>query len=84
MKKLLVPGLVILAILSSIVAVVYFTKTAGNLPHFYPGYLQGSVHKHTKHGVAFAGLAVVFLIGAWMASGKSDDSSANKDTEEDK
>ncbi|HVA11530.1 MAG TPA: hypothetical protein VNG32_05215 [Candidatus Dormibacteraeota bacterium] len=84
MKKLLVVGLVILAILSAVVAAVYFTKTAGNLPHFYPGYLQGSPHKHTKHGVAFAGLAIVFLVGAWMASGQSKDSPASKHTEEDK
>jgi ABC-type transporter Mla subunit MlaD len=84
MKKLLVVGLVILAILSAIVAAVYFTKTAGNLPHFYPGYLQGSVHKHTKHGVAFVGLAIVFLLGAWMVSGQSNDASASKDTKEDK
>jgi hypothetical protein len=83
MKKLLVSGLVILAILSAIVAVVYFTKTAGNLPHFYPGYLQGSAHKHVKHGIVFAGLAIVFLLGAWMASGRSNDSSAGKPTEED-
>ena len=75
MKKLLVMVLIILAILSAIVAVVYFTKTAGNLPHFYLGYTKGSTHKHVKHGVAFAGLAVVLLLGAWMASGRSTDSS---------
>jgi ABC-type transporter Mla subunit MlaD len=71
MKKLFVIALVILAIISGVVAVVYLTQTAGNLPHFYPGYLKGSSNKHLKHGVVFVGLAVVFLLGAWMASGNS-------------
>jgi hypothetical protein len=69
MKKLAVAILIILAILSAVVSVVYFTKTAGALPHFYPGYLKGSSHKHLKHGVVFLVLAVILLLGAWMASG---------------
>jgi hypothetical protein len=85
MKKLLVVGLVILAILSGVVAVVYFTKTAGNLPHFYLGYTKGSAHKHLKHGVVFAVLAVLLLLGAWMVSGQSSDNSTDsKNTETDK
>lgn len=83
MKKLLVVGLVILAILSAIVAVVYFTKTADNLPHFYPGYTKGSTHKHLKHGVVFSGLAVILLLGAWMFSGHSSDRPATKDAKAD-
>jgi hypothetical protein len=84
MKKLLVTGLVILAILSAVVAVVYLTKTAGNLPHFYPGYLKGSAHKHLKHGVVFLGLAVIFLLGAWMSSGHATDTtSKHKDSRAD-
>jgi hypothetical protein len=75
MKKLLMVALVILAIISGIVSVVYFTHTAGNLPHFYPGYTAGSTHTHTKHGIVFAGLAVVLLLGAWMVSGSSADTS---------
>jgi hypothetical protein len=78
MKKLLVIGLVILAILSGVVAVVYFTKTAGNLPHFYLGYTKGSAHKHLKHGVVFTGLAIVLLLGAWMASGNKTKTSAKE------
>jgi hypothetical protein len=71
MKKLPVTVLVILAILSALVAYVYFSKTAGTLPHFYLGYTQGSSHKHVKHGIVFAGLAVAFLLGAWIMSGQS-------------
>lgn len=68
MKKLSVIILVLLALVSLFVAYIYFTTNAGSLPHFYPGYAQGSLHKHTKHGIAFISLAVVFLLGAWMAS----------------
>jgi hypothetical protein len=76
MKKFWSTLLILLAIVSIVVAVVYLTKTAGALPHFYPGYLKGSTHKHTKHAIAFIGLAVVFLLGAWMVSGSgSKDSS---------
>ena len=72
MKKLTIIGLVILAILSIVVAVVYFTQTAGKLPHFYPGYLAGSSHTHYKHGFVFVGLAILFLLGAWMVSGQKE------------
>ena len=79
MKKLAVLVLVLLAILSDLVAIVYFTKTAGNLPHFYPGYAKDSAHKHLKHGVVFIVLALVFLLGAWMVSGnKSEKTIAEK------
>jgi hypothetical protein len=73
MKKLSVAVLIILAIASAIVAAIYFSKTAGTIPHFFLGYTKGSNHKHVKHGVAFAGLAVVLLLGAWMVSGQSSD-----------
>jgi amino acid permease len=76
MKQVSVVICVLLAIASAVLAVVYFSKTAGSLPHFLPGYAQGSGHKHLKHGIACAGLAVVFLLGAWMASGQSGRQSA--------
>lgn len=50
------------------VAIVYLTKTAGNLPGFFPGHTAGSVHHHTKHGIAIIGLAVLALIGAWFST----------------
>jgi hypothetical protein len=69
MKKLSSVALILLALISTVVAVIYFTKTAGNLPHFFIGYAKGSAHKHTKHALAFISLAVILLIGAWMVSG---------------
>ena len=74
MKKLSTGLLVVLAILSVVVATIYFSHTAGSLPHFFLGYAKGSAHKHTKHGVIFVALAVVFLLGAWMVSGPSSGS----------
>ncbi len=84
MKKLSVVVLVLLAIVSAVVAVIYFSKTAGTIPHFFLGYTQGSIHKHTKHGIAFAGLAVVLLLGAWMAGGQSTPKPAPKEGDNSK
>jgi hypothetical protein len=61
-------ALIALAVVLIIVAVVYFTTTAGNLPSFFPGHQAGSAHKHTKHGLVFLGLAVLALIGAWFTT----------------
>jgi amino acid permease len=69
MKKLPIVALVILAIILAVVSAIYFSKTAGNLPHFFPGHLADSTHRHVKHAVACAVLAVVCLLGAWMLSG---------------
>lgn len=51
-----------------VVAVVYFTKTADALPSFFPGHTNGSGRHHIKHGIAFIGLAVLALIGAWFTT----------------
>jgi hypothetical protein len=75
MRKLVAFILILLAILSAIVAVIYFTKTAGNLPHFFLGYTKNATYKHDKHGIAFSALAIVLLIGAWMVGGRSEDNS---------
>lgn len=52
-----------------VVGVIYFTKTAGNLPSFFPGHQVGSIHHHTKHGVAALVAGLVALAGAWLSSG---------------
>ncbi|MGZ4700958.1 MAG: hypothetical protein ACXV5U_08130 [Ilumatobacteraceae bacterium] len=56
------------AVVCVVVAVVYFTKTADALPSFFPGHTTGSTHHHVKHGIAFIGLAVLALIGAWFTT----------------
>jgi cytochrome b561 len=61
-------ALIALAVVFIVVAVVYFTTTATNLPGFFPGHQAGSAKTHAKHGLAVLGLAAVSLLGAWMTS----------------
>lgn len=58
----------LLAVVLVVVAIVYFTKTAGALPSFFPGHAAGSTKHHTKHGIAFIGLAALALVGAWFTT----------------
>ena len=61
-------ALIVLGLLFVIVAIVYFTKTATDLPSFMPGHQSGVSKHHTKHGVAMLGLAVLSWIGAWFTT----------------
>jgi hypothetical protein len=51
-----------------VVAVVYFTTKAADLPSVMPGHQAGSARLHTKHGLALVGVAVLALIGVWFNS----------------
>ncbi len=51
-----------------ILAIVYFTTSAADLPSFVPGHQANSSHHHTKHGLAMLGLAVLAWIGAWFST----------------
>jgi hypothetical protein len=62
-------GCIVLAAAFVVLAVVYFTKTAQDLPAFLPGHQAGLTRHHTKHGIAMLGLAVLSVVGAWMLSG---------------
>jgi hypothetical protein len=70
--KLAAIALVVVALLLGVAAVLYFTRTANDLPSFFPGHAAGSTKHHVKHGIAMLGLAVVALIGAWMLSGPAE------------
>ena len=52
-----------------VVAIVYFADSAGRLPALFPGHDPGSLHHHTKHGIAALVLALVAFAAAWMSSG---------------
>jgi len=52
----------ILAVVSAIVAVMYYVMPGGSLPTFLPGYDAGSTHIHTMHAIAAATAAIVFLL----------------------
>jgi hypothetical protein len=74
MKKVYAALLILLAIVATAMGLLYFMKTAGNLPHFFPGYTASSTLKHTKHGLAFIALAIILVLGAWMVSGPKETS----------
>jgi hypothetical protein len=57
----------LLAIICAIVAAMYFFMPAGQLPTFMPGYLAGSTHIHTTHGVAAVAAAVVLFVVGWFS-----------------
>ena len=60
--------LVVLAAALIAVGVIYLTKTAGDLPSFFPGHAAHSAKHHYKHGLAALTLAVVALFGAWFST----------------
>jgi hypothetical protein len=69
MVLLIIAGVALVAL-----AIYYWVTPAGSLPSFFPGHLVGSAHKHVKHGVAALLLGIVCFLGAWMLSGRRDES----------
>ena len=59
----------IVGILLLIVAFVYFTKTADQLPSFFPGHDVTLTTKHIKHGIGAFLLAIASFVLAWFQSG---------------
>ena len=62
--------LVVLGLVLIVIAVIYLTQTADQLPSFFPGHQAGGSHHHTKHGLAALALGLAAFIGAWMSAGK--------------
>lgn len=58
--------LALVGVVLVVVAVVYFTKSAGSLPSFLPGHQAGSAH---KHGIAALLVGLIAIGGAWLSSG---------------
>jgi hypothetical protein len=56
----------LLAIICVILAVMYYTMQAGQLPTFMPGYIAGSPHIHHTHALAAAVAAVVLFVLGWF------------------
>ena len=61
-------GLVLLAAVLVAIGVVYFTKTAADLPSYFPGHAAHSTKHHLKHGVAMITLALLALGAAWFTT----------------
>jgi hypothetical protein len=59
----------ILGLICLIVAGMYYFTQAGNLPHWMPGYSEGSTHIHHLHADA-ALVAAVVLFGIGWFSGR--------------
>lgn len=68
-KSLLIilDGILVVALL--IVAGIYFTHQAGQLPHWFPGYSAGSSTVHIKHGLASVIVAIGVGVYGWFATG---------------
>ncbi len=75
-RKLLVIMSIVLAVVFVLLAVVYFTTAAQDLPGFVPGHKTGSTRLHTKHGIAMLVLGAFSVAGAWMLSGPATRSDA--------
>ena len=56
----------VLAIVCVILAVMYYTMQAGQLPTFMPGYIAGSTHIHHTHALAAAAAAVILFVLGWF------------------
>ena len=61
--------LIVVALVFIAAGVIYLTQPAHALPGFLPGHQAGVARKHTKHGLASFGVAVVALLGAWLTTG---------------
>jgi hypothetical protein len=60
-------GLIVLALVFAVIAVVYFVLPAGSLPSFFPGFEPGSARVHAKHGITALAVAIVLFGIAWFA-----------------
>jgi len=69
-------GLLILAAILVIVGIVYITRSAADLPAFFPGHDAHSTHHHVKHGLAALSLAVAALVVAWVSTSPGDQPSS--------
>jgi hypothetical protein len=56
----------VLGVIFLLLACVYWFVPAGSLPHFMPGFVDGSTHVHVKHGFVALVLALALLGFAWV------------------
>jgi hypothetical protein len=61
-------GLIVLAAVLVLIGIIYLTRTAADLPAFFPGHAAHSTRHHVKHGIAALTLAVLALVGAWVST----------------
>jgi hypothetical protein len=66
MNKALTWGSGLLGVVFVLIAVVYFITPAGSLPHFMPGYMDGSSTVHYKHAIGSFIVALALFALAWF------------------
>jgi hypothetical protein len=74
-RRLIIPALV-LGIVLIVIAIIYWTQTASDLPSFFPGHKAGSSTTHVKHGIAAFLLGLACFVFAWFQTGPSGGSKA--------
>jgi hypothetical protein len=67
-RRLIIPA-VVLGIVLIIIAIIYWTQTASDLPSFFPGHKAGSSTTHVKHGIAAFLLGLACFVFAWFQTG---------------
>jgi len=60
----------LLGIVFIVAAFFYFTKSASNLPSFFPGHQIGLLKYHYKHGIGALLLGLGCFAFAWFGTGK--------------
>jgi len=78
-KNLIIPA-VLLGLVLIVIAIIYWTNTAGDLPSFFPGHKAGSSTHHVKHGIAAFLLGVACLVFAWFQTGPSGKATPSADS----
>jgi amino acid transporter len=68
-KTFLITLAVIVAIVCLVLAGVYWTHPADQLPHWLPGYSATDSATHVKHGLAAVIVAIGAGIFAWFQTG---------------
>lgn len=69
-RAFLLPAIIALILLGpvfAVIAVIYLTHSAADLPQFFPGHQAGSAKHHNEAGLASIALAVVSWIAAFAA-----------------
>jgi amino acid permease len=72
---LIIDGIIVIALL--VVAVVYWTHPANQLPHWFPGYSSTDSAVHIKHGLGAVIIALAVAAYGWFATGPKDVGSSN-------
>ena len=58
----------VLAVLLTVVAVIYFVEPARDLPSFFPGHTPHGTRARVKHGLAAAVVAALVAAAAWFTA----------------